>query len=216
LSRAPQPKRSEIAQEELAAYDTVVERFKRLRRDRTDEIRWEGDAGEYFGTLLNSPPFAEAWNRIGTLVRTAGERSNTYSHADREFVDQVLCADWKTNVVQVTHLPDAVAVGVRLEAIEALRSGREKELIEDERFLASYIRQVASGQVTDESFAALERRIGRRGAVEYTCFIGFLMMTIRLHQAFGHPDPSDGEVDATLRALKEGARTVPDYRVRLT
>jgi hypothetical protein len=173
-----------------------------------------GGLPPYHAALLNSPPLGAGLNAIGRLVRTAGERDDTFSHADRELVDQVLSADWRTNVVLGIHIPDAVAVGVRIEAIEALRDGREEELTDDERLLATYIRQVVTGTVQDETFAAIEQRLGTRGAVEYTVFVAFLMCTIRLFQAFGVPAPSDEEVAEMIRGFRDGTREVPDASVR--
>ncbi len=199
------PSREQLPVEDREAYDMVVAR---------SAGKFGGGLPPYHAALLNSPPFAAALNQMGRLVRTAGERTGTFSHADREFVDQVLSADWHTNVVQSLHIPDAVAVGVRLEAIEALRSGREDELTDDEQLLASYIRAVVSGTVTDDAYAAIERRLGERGAVEYTIFIAFLSGTIRLFQAFGMPDPSEAEIDQLIADLGSGARDVPDPSVR--
>jgi hypothetical protein len=210
-----QPQRSEIAPDELAAYDAVAERFRRARVDRPAEVRFEHDAGPYFGALLNAPPMASALADLGGMMRTAGERPNTYSHADREFVDQVMSADWHTGVVQRTHVPDGLAAGVRLEAIEALRSGEEEQLTEDEQFLARCIRAVYNGEVTDELYDRIEQRLGRRGAAEYTIFVAFLQLTIRLHQAFGVPELSDQEIDSMLAEFKAGTPELPDIRIRL-
>jgi hypothetical protein len=213
MPRPPQqPQRDEI---ELEAYESVAQRFRAMRTDRPDEVRFADDAGPYFGSLLNSPPLARVLTQFGTIVRRAGERPDTYSHADREFVDQVMSADWRTGVVQRTHIPDGLAAGVRLEAIEALRAGAEDALTDDERFLATYIRGVCTGAVTDELYAQMEERLGRRGTVEYTIFIAFLQMTIRLHQAFGAPELSDEEVVTMLSEFRDGTRELPDIAVRL-
>ncbi len=216
MPRPPaQPKRDEIETDELEAYDGVTARFRRARADRPEEVRFEDDAGPYFGSLLNSPPLAGVLTQFGTIVRRAGERPGTYSHADREFVDQVMSADWHTGVVQRTHIPDGLAAGVRLEAIEALRAGREDDLTDDEQLLARYIRAVCTGGVTDELYEAMEDRLGKRGTAEYTIFITFLQMTIRLHQAFGVPEMSDAEVETMLAEFRSGARELPDITVRL-
>jgi hypothetical protein len=216
MARPPaQPKRDEIAGDELEAYEAVTARFRRARADRPDEVRFADDAGPYFGSLLNSPPLAQVLSQFGSIVRRAGERPDTYSHSDREFVDQVLSSDWHTGVIQFTHIPDGLAAGVRMEAIEALRGGREGELTDDERLLARYIRAVCNGEVTDELYDEIEERLGKRGAVEYTIFIAFLQMTIRLHQAFGAPELSDDEVEAILAEFKSGQRELPDISVRL-
>jgi hypothetical protein len=200
-----QPTRDQVPEEDRELYDTVVRRFA------PDAPAGEPfELGGYFGTLLNSPPFARPIVELGRLVRLRGHTPGSYSHADREWVDQVLCVDWKTNVVMPGHLTDAVAVGVRLEAIEALREGREEDLTEDERFLTAYIRQCATGTVTDESWERMVERLGVRGAVEYTLFVNFLQMIIRNMQAFGVHDPSAEEVDGMIRDLKEGRTELPD------
>src|SRR3954453_23730877 len=114
MPRFSQPRRADVHEDELAAYDAVVERTAAMV-GATVPADGELYVGEYWGALLNSPPMAAALNELGRLVRAAGDRSDSFSHYDREFVDQVLWADWKTNVVQEFHLPDALAFGVRLE-----------------------------------------------------------------------------------------------------
>jgi hypothetical protein len=166
-------------------------------------------------TLLHSPPFALHRAQLSSLVRTAGERQGTYSHADREMVDMVLAPYLKTNVVQKTHIPDAIAVGVRPEAIEALYEGRDDDLTADERLLTTYIRQVVDGKVDDETFDAITARLGTRGVVEYTYFITVLWMTMRQFQAFGCDDPTDDEMLSLVSEIKEGVREAGDWRARI-
>jgi hypothetical protein len=198
------PSRDEIAEEQREAYDSVVS------RQGTD-----GPPGGYWGALLQWPEYAASLAWQGRLIRTAGDRDNTYSHADREWVDQVLSHDWGTNVVLEVHIPDALAAGVRLEAIEALRAGREDELTDDERFLTEFVRHVDRGTMTDEAWARMEERLGERGTVEYTLFIGHLIATMRRFQAFGLPDPPDSAIDAMLADFREGRRELPDFRERI-
>jgi hypothetical protein len=205
----PPPDPATIAEDEREEYDRCFARAANARADRPDE-----GFPPYFGALLNSPPLAAGLMDLGRTVRQRGLHPDSYTHAQREWVDQVLCADWDTNVVQLTHIPDGLAVGLRLEAIEALRAGREEELNDEERLLTDHIRRVAAGTVTDESYALIEAHMGQRAALEYTIFIGFLVMTIRLHQALGVPDPSREEIDAMLAEFRSGARTLPDPSVR--
>jgi hypothetical protein len=172
-------------------------------------------AGEYYGALLNSPPMCATLVRLGTLVRTAGERSGTYSHADREFVDQVLSAEFNTTVVQAFHIPDAIAAGVRIEAIEALRTGDEAALTADEHLLATYIRQVVHGTVDDATWDRMHERLGTRGLTEYTVFITFLQLIIRLMQALEVSAPSQAEIDEMIAGLKADASRIPDLQDHL-
>jgi hypothetical protein len=124
----------------------------------------------------------------------------------------VLCFDWKTNVVLRGHIPDALARGVRLEAIQALRAGDEGALDEDERLLTRFVREVERGTVTDASWAEMEARLGERGTVEYAAFIVFLIATIRFQQALGLSEPTDEEVDTMIREFADGTRPVPPPR----
>jgi hypothetical protein len=211
VSRVPEaPSRAELPAEELAAYDAALARAERMRDDQPGAA-----IPPYFAALLSSPPLAAGLMEMGRIVRTLGERDDSYSHEQREFVDQVLSALWRTNVVQRTHIPDALAVGVRIEAIDALRAGRDDDLTPEELFFATYIRDIANGTVTDASYGALVERLGERAALEYTVFVGFLMQTIRNFQALGMEDPSEQEIDALLEAFRSGRRALPDYRVRI-
>src|SRR6185437_7363502 len=112
----PLPSREQIEDSELPDYDAVIKRQAKL---------WAGaptDSNAYFGALLNSPPLAAAVVQLGAVFRT-GSLRGTYSDAERELVDVVLGVDLGYNTILKLHLPDMVAVGVRLEAIEAIRSG---------------------------------------------------------------------------------------------
>lgn len=217
MPRLTQPSRTQFDDpEDLEAFDAVI------RRRSAMEMTTDGDGasdapdlGEYWSGLINSPRLCAIAAQMGTFARTAGERPGTYSHADREFVDQVLSADWKTNVIQALHIPDGVAAGVRLEAVEALHYGREEELNEDEQLLARYIRQLVSGTVDDATFASMQQRLGDRGLVEYSGFVLWLQWIIRMMQMIGVNDPSDAEVETIIEGLKEGSIEIPDYRKRI-
>ena len=98
MARVPQPPRSTFDDpEDLEGYDAVVKRRSGMGMvgEESEELG-SVDVGDYFGALLNSPRMCAIAARMGTFVRTAGERPGTYSHADREFVDQILSKDYKT------------------------------------------------------------------------------------------------------------------------
>jgi hypothetical protein len=216
MARPPvQPTRDEIPDQERDAYDAVIVRMRKMAGLPDAPPEEHMPVGTYFGALLNSPLMTQIVAQMGTFVRTAGNRPNTYSHADREFVDQVLSVDFKTNVVQGVHIADAVGVGVRLEAIEALRYGHEEDLNDDEQLLARWIRQVVNGQVDNDTYNAIEERLGTRGLVEYTGFILWLHWTMRMMQVLGTEDPSDEEVDKIVAELRSGSDRGQDYATRL-
>lgn len=208
LRPPPPPQRGDIPEDELDQYDLVIARQQRL---------WENaprNSDAYFGALLNSPTIGAALATLGRVMRE-GQVRGTYSDADRELVDMVLSVDFEYRAILALHIPDAIAVGVRLEAIEALWQGHEEELDPEERFRVDYIRAVAAGTVDDERFTQLADRMGLRGAVEYSAFIAFLIMTMRLWQALGVPDPSPAEIDEMLSSYREGTGPEIDPAARI-
>jgi hypothetical protein len=217
MARLSQPPRSAFDDpEDIAGYDAVIKRRMAIGMGQDVDSRLGAPAmGEYFGALLNSPRMTAIAARMGNFVRTAGERPDSYAHWERELVDQVLSADWKTNVVQGLHIPDGVSAGVRLEAVEAIRYSHEEDLNDDEQLLVGYIRMVVSGTVDDETFDAMQQRLGARGIVEYTGFILWLQWIIRMMQVLDVEDPSDESIDAIITGLRDGTVDVPDFRARL-
>lgn len=197
------PERSQVAPADLEAYDYVIGRLGSL----TEEYRTSGP-GAYHGALLNAPQLAEGLNRLGAITRT-GSLRGSYSDAERELCDVVLSKDLGYNGVLPIHLPDMFAVGVRPDAIDAIRAGREDELEPDERQLVRYIRAVAGGTVTDELFDEAVQRWGLSGAVDYTGFVCFLVCTIRMWSAMGVRNPSESEIDQLIADLRGGRARVP-------
>jgi hypothetical protein len=197
VSRLPaQPRREDVPPEDWDAYDTVVRRLRAMLGAGDGPPEEFFSCGDYYGALLNSPPMC------ATL-------------AQLEFVDQVLSAEFTSTVVQEFHLPDAIAAGVRIEAIEALRAGNDDALTPDELLLASYIRQVVRGEVKDETWKTMLERLGQRGLVEYTVFITFLQLIMRLMQALQTAAPSEAQIEEQIAQLKADRSLVPDIKDHL-
>jgi hypothetical protein len=185
-----------------------------VRRRTGDPVPEEYDLGTYFGGLMASPPLCAIASEMGIFVRNAGNRPYTYTHAQREFIDQILCKDLGTNNVLHFHILDAVSAGVPISTIRAIREGREGDLSEEEQLLAKYIRQVMSGTVDDETWGRMEALFGsERGVVEYSGFILWLNWIIRMQQALNTGAESDVEIDQLIDDLESGARKAPDYRI---
>lgn len=209
LRPPPPPGREQVPSEEVQDYDYVLARLGRL----TEEYRTLGP-GDYHGALLNCPPWAAGLGRLGAIARTGSVRGS-YTDAERELADVVLCVDFGYNGVLPIHLPDMFAVGVRPEAIDAIRGRREGDLTEDERQLVGYVRAVSRGEVTDEWFEAMVERFGMRGAVDYTGFVCFLVCTMRMWSALGVRNPSDAEIDELIAGLRDGRVKIPDPEAHL-
>lgn len=204
MPRPPEPPdRHDIPLSETEDYDSIIGRFA------SRIVDGQIDPGPYFSVLLNSPPLGAPIVALSRRVRHRGEHEGSYSHADREFVDHVLMSDWDANQFRAIHVADALEAGVRIEAIQGLTDGDESVLNDDERLLAAFIRQVVGGTVDDETYEAMEKRLGVRGTIEYTIFIAYLQLTIRLGQAFGLAEPTTDEIRELIREFHDGERELP-------
>jgi hypothetical protein len=232
-----QPHRDTFEGEELEAYKRVVARQKaydyaafaaRVPEEHRaifaagamgaagEEADPEDRVQPYMGAMLNSPIPMDHLSEMGAFFRRRGEAGNSYAHADREWVDMVLAEELNSWVVYYGHIFDAVAVGVRLEAIRALRQGRDEDLEHDELVKARYIRSVLRNKVTPEGYEGIVELLGRRGAVEYTALIGFLILTVTLLSAFGSGAGFTPElVDDLLDRIEAGTVDLPDASDRI-
>jgi hypothetical protein len=226
----PPPDRDALTLEERAIYDAVMDRFENHPRWGR---YWRDTPHRYFAALLNSPTLGLLIAETGRFFRT-GEGRGSYSHAEREWIDQVIAVELDDNRIVGHHLLDAISVGVRPEAVKALRAGRDDELTADEREFTTYIRQVIHGEVTDAIWQAMRDRFGVKGLVEVTSFIAFLLLTLRIQQAFdvwydetAPPDDpmsatTDAELDQLVDAfiagdveLSDPEASIPDAQIRI-
>lgn len=214
----PLPDRETVPESERAAYDSVVERqlaygysdfVKGFRH--TEVLRsFPGDRVQpYFAAMLNSPLVARAMSDLGAVYRTRGETPGGMTHADREWVDMVLCSEVGVLWVVYVHAPDAVASGVRAEAILAVVQGLEETLTDDEALKARFIRAVIRGTMTRDLYRAVERELGMRATVEVTAFTGHLLKAMRLKQAWGVPDITRDQLEEFVQALVNGDVALP-------
>jgi len=169
----------------------------------------------YFGALLNSPLISAGIGKLAAVYRSRGEFPDGMSHADREWVGLVLCEELGDYWVAYVHTPDAIATGVRPEAILAIFEGQRDGLTPEEREKDEFICSVADGTMTAERYESMEALVGVRGAVEMTCFSSFMIHVIRLRQAFGVPDTTRAHLIEWLHAFVDGTVAVPDPRPRI-
>jgi len=217
-----QPARETVRPEEAFAYDRVVGRqmaYGYASGTAGYPLRPKGEeAGPYFSALLQSPLIADHLSELGVIYRTRGEFPGSYEHKDREFVDIVLAQYLGFNMWG--HIADGLSVGVRPEAILAVLGQADGNLTDDERRMMNYIRSFAAGAVSQDDWDYLEGRLGRRGAVEYTAFIGHLLMTIRIMQAVNvttgdDAAPTDDQAAARVRDVMSGKEALPSAGDRI-
>jgi alkylhydroperoxidase family enzyme len=101
------------------------------------------------------------------------------------------------------HIPMATAAGVRAEQIDALAAWEESTVFdEQERVALRCAEEVHALGVTDETFAGLERLLGRVGAVEVVLTASFYQAVARIVQGLGiEVEPS---YEPHLQGLRRG------------
>lgn len=221
----PMPPRDSIRPEEVEAYDRLVNRqtaygytdFVKRFLHKEMLLAFPGsEVQPYFQALLHSPLIAGGMSDLGVIYRTRGEFADGMSHADREWIDMVMSEELRCNWVLYVHAPDAVAQGIRAEAILALLRGEETTLTADEKLKADFIRAVARGTMTRELYKATETKVGGvRACVEFTAFAGHLLKTLRLNQAFGVPDVTREQLIEFVQAIADGKVELPDPKARV-
>jgi hypothetical protein len=209
---APIYDREQFADEEREMFDRVAARQTSLTyKDRPPDEA----VGPYYGLLMHSPRIADLLSALAIFYRTRGETEGSFTHADREWIDIVLGTELGSNSVVFAHIPDAIAVGVRPAAIQAVRTGNEDRLTERERDLAEFIRAAIHGRMSADLFGRIESRLGTRGAVEYATCVTWLMLTTRTLQVLGFPDPTDEAVAELVQQAVDGTAEIPDPQTRI-
>jgi hypothetical protein len=209
--------RKRVAPEKQRYIDLVIERLRSIQHTRygSEDGLDVSKLDTFYGAMLFADPeVAWHYHDLGRLWRTAAKRGSIPNKL-REWIDMVEAVELNSTPVLFSHLPDFVAHGGRPEAVEALINRRDDLLTEEERELAEFIRRVIRGEVTDESYKSLEKRLGAKVAVEYTAFAAYLIFLMRMIQASGGEEPTWSAVLERLAALKAGTFPVPSPEARL-
>jgi hypothetical protein len=167
-------------------------------------------------TLAVMAPLAEVANRLLANAVMKSQTKGRVSQVAHEWVDQVLSRDLCTHdswLLVNAHLPLAVASGIEVDAIVAMREGRLADLSAEDRQIVDFVRAVWKGAVTDELWLRQVELIGsERGVVEQICLIMHLVTRIRITQALGGVGISDDELTRMLDGYRASTLPLPDLR----
>jgi len=176
----------------------------------TEEVDGEPYGGPHFRALSVSPPLAVQLSKFGYAVMSRQGQPKSFTQHDHEMIDLVLPLDSGYWALLAGHTPAAIAGGIRIAAIRALRDGMEQLLTEDEREVVGFIRAVRDGAVTDDMWVRMMERIGsERGVVEYVYLICLLIFHHKFCWAVGAPEMTRDAFDRMLSEFEDGTRPVP-------
>jgi len=216
MPRPPRiPARDELPEDEREAYDAIVKAGKlplEVVRNGRKVFDWDHSQlfMDYYGRMLVSPNAARAIRMVGGAARKVeySGAPGSFSPSDHELIDLVLCFDAGYWALLRIHTPSAVIAGVSVDTIEALRDGREEELDDDTAFVVRFVREVAAGTLTDESWDRMESRLGtERGVVDFAILICILQLHLRMHALFKVAPIPREEYAAMLDELRKGPVT---------
>jgi hypothetical protein len=213
MSRPPRlPSRDEIPEDEREDYDVIRAAADDMAQTFAGK-RWATFA-TYYSRMLVNPPAARSLRKLGGAARknefVAG--SQCYRPADHELADLVLSFDAGYWAFLAIHTPPAVAAGISVADIEALRDGREHRLDDDTRFVVQFIRAVADGSLSDEQWNRMEERLGsERGTFDYCVLILTLQFHLRMHHVLAVPAMPPEAFDELLDELRTGRYDFGSY-----
>ena len=145
-----------------------------------------------FAALLHSPELARRIAETGHYVRFEGP----LTQAERELAIITVARVFDAQYEWAAHAVLARKAGVRDEVIAAIRERRAPAgLTPAEAQVFAYANGLLrEHRVSDEAFAALQKRFGLQGLVDLTATIGYYAMIACALNAFGiEPAFSEGE-----------------------
>ena len=146
-----------------------------------------------FAALLHSPTLADRTSELGAYIRF----DSALSAVDRELVILSVARVFDCQFEWAYHVREARKVGVRSEAIAAIRDRRSAGLAEDDAAIVAYVSQLLVAHHTDDATVArLRARLGVQGVVELTATIGYYAMLACTLNAFDvRPEPGEETLD---------------------
>ena len=191
------PQRDAIPVEEQEAFDYMLTRVRGSEDANIATVAGEPYGAAYFRAMAGTPLMAQALSQLGTVSMGVPGKPGTLSASDHEMIDAVLALDSGYTFLLAGHGPLAIHAGVRPEALESIRRGRESELNDEERQQVEFTRAVGDGKMTDEIWSRMAARLGsERGVVEYAFFVCLVLFHHLFASALGIPDMTEDEVDA--------------------
>lgn len=139
--------------------------------------------------MLHTPPIADMVAHLGALLRF----DLPFDPPVRELAILATVRELKCEFEWAAHVAEGRKVGVREEAIDAVRAGTAPAgLTPDEAQVVNYVHLIVrQHRVDDATFEAMKARFGERGLVELTSLIGYYNMVSTVMDAFGVEPPAN-------------------------
>lgn len=124
-----------------------------------------------FEPLMYSPEVMTLARSMGDYLRYHSAIGNSLS----EFAILIVAREWTQDFEWYVHYPIAIKTGLQPEVAEAIRDGRRPtSMTPDEELVYAYSTELLKNhQVSDATYAAVEKRFGKKGVVDLTGILGY-------------------------------------------
>jgi 4-carboxymuconolactone decarboxylase len=137
-----------------------------------------------FSVLLHRPELARRTAELGAYIRF----ESVLTPADRELAIIALAREMDCQFEWAYHVIEARKVGVREDAITAIRDARSDALTPEEALIVRYVSALFRRHRVDQAtFDGVRARLGVEGLVELTATAGYYGMLACTLNAFDAP-----------------------------
>lgn len=145
-----------------------------------------------FAMLMYSPELMNNARAMGDYLRYKSAIPNMLS----EFAILITAREWSQDYEWSIHYPIAIKTGLKVDIASALKEGRRPEgMSEDETLVYDFTLELQRyKQVSDVTFARVEKRFGKKGAVDLAGIAGYYTFLAMEMNVARHPAPADGGV----------------------
>jgi len=171
----------------------------------------------FFPALAIAPRTGATVVGKGGLLDTLMDYENLPGHVraiDHQSIDMTIALDagYYSAPLVNTHTPQALAAGIKMQTLEALRDHRDDLIHPDDRQRIAFVRAVRDGKMTDEIWQAMKAQIGERGVVEFVHFVLFVEYYFKFGWAIGAKEVSLADFNKMLNDFKTGTRKPPELK----
>ena len=124
-----------------------------------------------FAMLMYSPELMNNARAMGDYLRY----HSAFDSALSEFAILITAREWSQDYEWSIHYPIAIKAGLKPAIVESLKDGRRPEgMTEDQTIVYDFtIELQRNKRVSDATFAKIEKRFGKKGAVDLAGIAGY-------------------------------------------
>jgi len=144
-----------------------------------------------FEPLIHSPQLMSQTRSMGDYLRYKSAIGNTLS----EFAIMITAREWTQDYEWYVHNPIGIKAGIKKDIADAIADGRRpKGMSDDEDMVYDFcIELQRNKRVSDDTFNRVEKRFGKKGAVDLTGIVAYYTLLAMELNVAEYQLPADGK-----------------------